>query len=376
MAMEIGDKGETISAGNAQAITSAMLAWYDQARRDLPWRAPPGKRADAYAVWLSEIMLQQTTVKAVQPYFRKFMVRWPDIEALASADLDAVLSEWAGLGYYSRARNLHRCARLTVDEHGGRFPESETALLKLPGVGPYTAAAIAAIAFDRPAAVVDGNVERVVARLYAVEVPVAEAKPMLRRLTGELVPQRRPGDFAQAMMDLGATICTVRSPACERCPLAHFCQAHTKGLTDLLPIKAKKRAKPTRAGQAFVVVQGDWILLRKRAERGLLGGMMEVPSSGWSDDDWQGSGTGEDSDRPLRGDWRRLPGQVLHTFTHFHLELDVYLLGLNGNDAPYDEVLPEGWRWVERRELGTQALPSLMRKVVAHARRELADSEP
>jgi len=373
--MGTGEKGKTICTRTRREIARVLLAWYDRSRRDLPWRAPPGERADAYAVWLSEIMLQQTTVKAVQPYFKNFMARWPNAEALASADLDDVLGEWAGLGYYSRARNLHRCARLIVDEHGGRFPQNETALLQLPGIGPYTAAAIAAIAFDSAAAVVDGNVERVIARLSAIETPLESATPILRRLTAELVPQKRPGDFAQAMMDLGATICTVRSPACERCPLGEYCEARAAGKAGLLPIRTPRQAKPVRAGQAFVAMQGDQVLLRKRAARGLLGGMMEVPSSGWSDDDWQNARAGKKSREPLPGDWRRLPGDVRHTFTHFHLKLDVYLLRLDGGDRAASGALPEGWRWVERRDLESQALPSLMRKVLAYALAETVDTE-
>jgi len=373
--METGEKDKTVDAGKAQKIAGALLAWYDRSRRDLPWRAPPGERADPYAVWLSEVMLQQTTVKAVQPYFQKFMARWPNVVALASADLDDVLGEWAGLGYYSRARNLHRCARLIADEHDGCFPENETALLQLPGIGPYTAAAITAIAFDSPAAVVDGNVERVIARLFAIESPLESAKPKLRRLTAELVPQKRPGDFAQAMMDLGATICTVRNPACDHCPLGRYCEARGAGMARSLPIRAPRQAKPVRAGQAFVAMRGDRVLLRKRAARGLLGGMMEVPSSGWSDDDWQDVRSGEKLREPIPGDWRQLPGNVRHTFTHFHLELDVHLLQLAGSDKAAEDALPRGWRWVEQRDLESQALPSLMRKVLAHALAETVDAQ-
>ena len=364
MGMTTGDNSRLVDSAKAREIGCALLAWYDVARRDLPWRKPPGVRADPYAVWLSEIMLQQTTVKAVAPFFGKFLRHWPDVGALASADLDDVLSAWAGLGYYSRARNLHRCARLVVEQHRGRFPSSEAALRELPGIGPYTAAAIAAIAFDKPAAAVDGNVERVVARLFAVETPLPEVKPELRRLTGELVPEARPGDFAQAMMDLGATICTVRTPDCGRCPLAAHCRGQALGIAAALPVKPAKGEKPVRKGRAFVAFDGDRVLLRRRAERGLLGGMMEVPSSGWSDDDWNGGQRGEASSGPIKGVWRRLPGQVRHTFTHFHLEMDVYLLLADGSGLG---SLPEEWRWVSRDELETEALPSLMRKVLAHA---------
>jgi A/G-specific adenine glycosylase len=232
-----------------------LLAWYDRHRRDLPWRARPGETADPYRVWLSEIMLQQTTVGAVKPFYERFLARFPSVESLAAAPADAVMQTWAGLGYYSRARNLHACAKAVVDNHGGRFPETEAGLLKLPGIGAYTAAAVAAIAFDRQAAAVDGNVERVVSRLFTVEEPLPKAKPLIRALTEDLVPADRPGDFAQALMDLGATICTPKRPACAICPWMTPCQARAAGLQEAFPKKLKKESGQLRKGAAFVVLR-------------------------------------------------------------------------------------------------------------------------
>ncbi|WP_029007677.1 A/G-specific adenine glycosylase [Azospirillum halopraeferens] len=332
-------------------VADRLLAWYDRHRRDLPWRSPPGERADPYRVWLSEIMLQQTTVPAAAPYFRAFVERWPRVEDLAAADTDAVMAAWAGLGYYARARNLLKCARAVAAEHGGRFPDTESALLDLPGVGAYTAAAIAAIAFGRPATVVDGNVERVVARLFAVEEPLPGAKATLRRLAATLTPPQRPGDYAQAMMDLGSGVCTPRKPRCMLCPLAAGCAARAAGIAEGLPRKAPKADKPTRRGTAYWLLNPEGaVLLRRRAESGLLGGMAEIPSTGWD------GGTA-----PQATGWRCLPGAVRHTFSHFHLELEV-MAARTGAD----------WRaadgfWVPLDRLGEQALPSVMRKVVRHA---------
>ena len=343
-----------------------LLAWYDGHRRDLPWRAPPGARPDPYRVWLSEIMLQQTTVATVDGYFRRFLARWPTLSALAQAELDEVLHEWQGLGYYARARNLHKCARILAADHGGRFPDNEKGLRALPGIGAYTAAAIAAIAFGRPATVVDGNVERVVARLFGVEDPLPGVKAALYRLADELTPDRRPGDYAQAMMDLGATVCTPRSPDCGRCPLAADCAASRAGIARELPRRAAKAARPTRYGTAFWAVRPDGaVLLRRRAESGLLGGMMEIPSTDWTEEP---PGNAEALDRaPAQADWRLLPGRVRHTFTHFHLELAV-MAGRVG----------EGWSdadgvWVPVERLSEHALPTVMKKAVRQA---LAHSPP
>ena len=249
-----------------------MLAWYDRHRRTLPWRAPAGERTDPYRVWLSEIMLQQTTVATVGDYFRRFVERWPTVEALAAAPLDDVLSAWAGLGYYARARNLHACAQAVAERHGGRFPEDEAGLLALPGIGPYTAAAIRAIAFDQPASAVDGNVERVIARLFAIETPLPDAKPEIHARAAELVPQQRAGDYAQAMMDLGATVCTPRNPRCVICPLMDGCRARQLGIAEELPRRAPKADKPTRRGLAFVLAaQGRRHPAAQAADQGAVG---------------------------------------------------------------------------------------------------------
>jgi A/G-specific adenine glycosylase len=258
----------------------ALLRWYEAERRDLPWRYGPRKKADPYRVWLSEIMLQQTTVKAVIPYFQKFVTRWPNVAALAAAPLEEVLQQWAGLGYYSRARNLKACADAVVRDFDGVFPRTENALRELPGIGPYTAAAIAAIAFGEKATPVDGNVERVVSRLFAVQQPLPAAKSEIRNLAATLTPARRAGDFAQAMMDLGAEICTPKNPSCLVCPVQQDCAASARGLAESLPIKAQKLARPSRYGVAFLVQREDGaVLLRQRPEAGLLGGMLEVPST-------------------------------------------------------------------------------------------------
>ncbi len=294
----------------------ALLDWYDGARRDLPWRARSGQKADPYKVWLSEIMLQQTTVKAVIPYFETFIARWPEAEALAAASRDEVLAAWAGLGYYSRARNLYACAQAIAREG---FPTSEAALRALPGVGAYTAAAIAAIAFDEPAAVVDGNVERVIARLFAVVEPLPAAKPAIRKLAAALTPSERPGDYAQAMMDLGAMICSPRTPSCLVCPVRVFCAASARGEAERFPIKAPKAERPVRRGNAFVIIRSlgsnPHILLRRREDKGLLGGMMEAPCSEWLAD-------ASLATSPPDGSWTE-GRMVRHTFTHFHLEMRV-----------------------------------------------------
>lgn len=336
-----------------------LLAWYDRHRRHLPWRAAPGERADPYRVWLSEIMLQQTTVKAVGPYYAKFIARWPDVSALARADLSEVLSAWAGLGYYARARNLHACAQAVAGLHAGVFPDDEDVLRTLPGIGAYTSAALAAIAFGRKATPVDGNIERVIARLFAVEEPLPGSKPTIRTLAERLTPERRAGDFAQAMMDLGATICTPRRPACSLCPLNDGCLARVRGDQETFPRKTAKAEGKLRRGAAFVAVRADaTILLRTRPEKGLLGGMTEVPTTAWSSDfDLEAR-----PDMPLKGPWRKRPGTVSHVFTHFPLELAVYLARM-----PRATRAPKGTRWVRLSDLEREALPNVMRKVIAHA---------
>jgi len=341
-----------------------LLAWYDRHRRALPWRARPGERGDPYRVWLSETMLQQTTVKAVGPYYARFLARWPDLEALAAAPVDEVLAAWAGLGYYARARNMHACARALVESHRGQFPASEGALRELPGIGAYTAAAIAAIAFDQPASPVDGNIERVIARLYGVATPLPAGKAEIARHARALTPATRAGDFAQAMMDLGATICTPKKPACALCPWNEGCAAHARGEARLLPVRAAKREGELRRGAAFVVRRADdYLLLRTRPARGLLGGMTEVPTTAWAADFDEATALAEAprfgaSQKHLR--WRKIAGVVRHVFTHFPLELTVYR-----TELPRDTAAPAGTRWTAIAQLGKEALPSLMRKVVA-----------
>lgn len=349
----------TPSSAARRRLAPRLLAWYDRHRRHLPWRAEPGETPEPYRIWLSEIMLQQTTVAAVGPYFRAFLERWPDVEALAAAELDAVLHAWQGLGYYARARNLHRCARTIVAAHDGRFPEDEAGLRALPGIGPYTAAAIAAIAFGRRATPVDGNVERVMARLFAVETELPEAKPELRRAAESLTPARRPGDYAQAVMDLGATVCLPRQPACGRCPWRNDCLARQRGSAAELPRRRAKKPRPERHGVAFWLSDdAGAVLLRRRPEDGLLGGMMEVPSTPWRDRPW--SEAEALAAAPVAGlDWRPVAGEVTHGFTHFRLTLKLYEGRVARAEA--DGV----WRRPDR--LGDQALPSLTRKVVRHA---------
>ncbi len=350
----------------AAEFQQALLEWYDRERRDFPWRARPGETADPYRVWLSEIMLQQTTTTAVIPYFLEFVQRWPTVEALASAPLDDVLAAWAGLGYYARARNLYACARQIVEKYGGIFPEDETKLLQLPGIGIYTAAAIAAIAYDRPATVVDGNVERVIARLFAVETPLPAAKPELRDLAAGLTPENRPGDYAQAIMDLGATLCSPRSPSCLVCPVTEFCAAQSLKIAEDLPRRSPKPERPVRRGAAFVALTEDgYVLLRQRPDKGLLAGMTEVPSSAWSDE--PASPAAVPNLAPVEGLWLRLPGRVSHTFTHFHLELDVYRAHVPRDSQLRLAALPERCRWVRRDAVHKEALPSVMRKVLAAA---------
>jgi A/G-specific adenine glycosylase len=349
-----------------------LLAWYDRHARVLPWRTGPrtrvaGERPDPYRVWLSEIMLQQTTVATVGPYFRRFVELWPTVEDLAAAPRDDVLTEWAGLGYYARARNLHACAEVVAGAHGGVFPDSEDGLRALPGIGAYTAAAVAAIAFDRPAAVVDGNVERVMARLYGVTDPLPGSKPELKRLAAGLTPAERPGDYAQAVMDLGATVCTPRQPKCLMCPWQAACIARRAGIEQELPRRAPKRERPQRFGVAYWATRPDGaVLLVQRPDKGLLGGMTGVPVSDWLD-----AAPDPLAHAPFAADWRVLPGVVQHGFTHFRLDLAVAAARV-ADPVPFDTPI-----WAPPDALGRHALPTLMRKVVrhafAHAGREYGD---
>ncbi|MBX3596980.1 MAG: A/G-specific adenine glycosylase [Rhizobiaceae bacterium] len=349
------------AASDKASVSERLLDWYDRHHRELPWRVSPSQRAkgvapDPYHVWLSEIMLQQTTVEAVKPYFQRFKERWPSVTDLAASDVDDVMKAWAGLGYYSRARNLKACAN-HIAANGGAFPETEAGLLQLPGVGPYTAAAIAAIAFNQPAAVVDGNVERVVSRLYAIDTPLPAAKVEIRQIVSEILPVDRPGDFAQAMMDLGATICSPKRPSCMVCPVNSNCAALANDDPERFPVKPPKMEKPLRRGAAFVAVRpaDGAVLLRKRPDRGLLGGMAEPPTTSWnSRTDGE---TGVDA-APFVANWE-FCGRISHVFTHFALELEVFSAQIE------PEMLPDHYFWSS--DVLSEALPTVMKKVIESA---------
>jgi A/G-specific adenine glycosylase len=347
-------KPEVAVSHAAPPLGEILLAWWDRERRELPWRAPPGRRADPYAVWLSEIMLQQTTVATVIGYYARFLARWPKVEDLAAAPLQDVLAQWAGLGYYARARNLHACAIAVASRHGGRFPHGAAALRELPGVGAYTAAAIAAIAFDEPCIAVDGNVERVISRLYTLRNQRPALKLEVERRAALLLPRARAGDFAQAMMDLGATVCRPRSPDCGRCPWSAACAARRAGAPEDFPAKAIKAPKPHRRGAAFVLRKGDAVLLLRRPSSGLLGGMTAFPTTPLTEDV---APEAQLAHAPSRARWRRLDGAVRHVFTHFSLELTVFVAEGGG----------ETGLWTPVAALGKQALPTLMCKVGVHA---------
>ncbi|MDP2518538.1 A/G-specific adenine glycosylase [Shimia thalassica] len=306
-----------------QPSSEVLLEWYDHHARKMPWRVGPKDRAngvipDPYRIWLSEIMLQQTTVAAVKDYFERFTKRWPTVRDLADAQDEDVMAEWAGLGYYARARNLLKCARVVANEKGGVFPDTVNALIELPGVGPYTAGAVSAIAFDKSSVVVDGNVERVMARLYDVHTPLPAAKPELTALAESLTPLERAGDYAQAVMDLGATICTPRNPACGICPWRPACQARLAGTAVDLPKKTPKKPKPIRFGVVYITRRVDGaLLLERRPDKGLLGGMLGWPGSEWVENE------APKHQAPIRAEWKTLNGEARHTFTHFHLRLTV-----------------------------------------------------
>jgi A/G-specific adenine glycosylase len=346
-----------------------LLAWYDEHRRDLPWREAPGRRSDPYRVWLSEIMLQQTTVPAVVPYFQKFTARWPTVHDLAAAALDDVLAAWAGLGYYARARNLHACAVRVANGFGGVFPDDPAALIKLPGIGPYTAAAIAAIAFNIPRMPVDGNIERVVVRLDAIETPLPKAKLLIHEAAQRLVAPTRPGDMAQAMMDLGASLCAPRRTFCDDCPLADGCLARAMGITGRLPVKAPKKPRPMRTGAIYWIEREDGtVLIRRRPLSGLLGGMSEFPSTPWIERDIDHSlAAAMPDDVAFHGlECVAYGGPVRHVFTHFTLELWPYRV-----DVPQEADLgglldPGKYQWVQPGKFAREALPSVMKKVAGH----------
>ncbi len=363
-----------------ERLAEQLLAWYDRHRRVLPWRAKKGKRADPYRVWLSEIMLQQTTVAAVAGYYRKFLERWPTVEALAAAPLDDVLAGWAGLGYYARARNLHKAAGVVAHEMGGKFPRTAEELRKLPGIGTYTSGAIAAIAFDEREAAVDANAERVLARLYAIEEPLPNAKPTLRKLGQALAPEKRAGDLVQALMDLGATICTPKRPACANCPWAESCEGRKRGIAESLPRKGAERERPLKRGAAFIVRDAkDRVLVVKRPEKGLLGGMLEPPLGPWTET--FPSRVEAMLQAPFRGEWTKRAGVVKHGFTHFELEIEVYVTSERGLPARIQHASPRFFRdgraskhgdlntraiWIPIDKLKDAALPTVMRKIIAH----------
>ena len=340
------------------APAARLLSWYDRHRRDLPWRAPPGRRADPYAVWLSEIMLQQTVVKTVIPYYRRFLERWPTVEALAAAPREEVLPQWAGLGYYARARNLHACAEIVARDHAGRFPEEVERLRALPGIGAYTAAAIAAIAFDARIVPVDSNIARVLARYHALKTALPAGRDEIAACAQALLPCSRPGDLAQALMDLGATICAPGRPACALCPLNGDCEGLALGIAGELPRKAAKPLRPLRRAAAFWAERPDGsVLVRRRPERGLLGGMTEIPIGPWLENGARPTAR----DAPIRARWRPVPGRVSHVFTHFAAEIAVWRAEVEFIDAP------DQCRWAAKSALFEEALPSLMKKIARHA---------
>ena len=344
--------------GRETKIASDLLAHYDVHARRLPWRAPPGANAaDPYRVWLSEVMLQQTTVAAVGPYFDKFTRRWPAVADLAAAPDADLMAAWAGLGYYARARNLLACARAVVRDHGGRFPDTEEGLRALPGVGAYTAAAVAAIAFGRRAVVVDANVERVVARLFAIDTPLPAARTAIRAAADRITPDARAGDFAQAMMDLGATICTPRSPACAICPLRQDCAAFATADPAAFPVKAAKKAKPHRLGHGWWIERDGHVWLVRRPDKGLLGGMRALPSSDWS--------TAPDPTPPVAADWTRVAQPVGHVFTHFSLALSMHHAHVEAHATP----LGAG-EWWPVDSLGEAGLPTLFVRAAEAVRKD------
>lgn len=371
-AMPHAENASPGSADDACDFADRLLSWYDINARDLPWRVPPPAKQqtpvnslpDPYRVWLSEIMLQQTTVATVKDYFRKFLALWPTVADLAAAPQDEVLQAWAGLGYYARARNLHKCAQAIIRDHHGRFPDTEAALLTLPGIGPYTAAAIAAIAFDRRAAAVDGNVERVLARQICLDQPPKEARAVVTAEAARRLPEHRCGDYTQALMDLGATVCRPKTPLCGVCPVSAGCGAFETGTTDRYPVKPAKKAKPVRYTVAFWIQdQHGNVLVRRRADKGLLGGMDELPSTDWSvktADSWP-----DDLQPPAGRIIRMPPGEVKHIFTHFELRVRVAICEAS------EKTLPEACRFVPADTFAGCAIPTAVQKMINHVRDDL-----
>jgi A/G-specific adenine glycosylase len=346
-----------MSAAKRKAIVARTLRWWMTHRRALPWRAAPGEKPDPYRVWLSEVLLQQTTAQTAAPYYQAFIARWPRIEDLAAAQAEAVVGAFAGLGYYSRARNLHACAG-EIARRGGLFPSEEAGLRALPGVGAYSAAAIAAIAFGRPTLPVDGNIARILSRLLALEEPIAQARGALASAARALAPPRRAGDFAQALMDIGATLCRPRNADCASCPLAEDCAAFRTGAPESYPRRSPAKAKPRRAGAVFFARRSDGAFLaRRRPPRGLLASTVELPGTAWTS---EGPDEGFGAAAPIAAPWRRLPGTVEQVFTHFALELTVYA-------AAFEGAAPEGHFWVAREAVGEAGFSSMMRKAVEHA---------
>ena len=344
-------------------LRDSILAWYDVSGRDLPWRVKGGKKPDPYRVLLSEIMLQQTTIATVIPYYQSFLARWPTLADLAAADLDEVLHAWQGLGYYGRARNLHKCARIVRDSYGGDLPNTAATLQQLPGIGPYTSNAIAAIAFDRPHVPIDGNVERVLARMFCIEESLPAIKPRLREIAPELATSVRPGDYAQAIVDLGATVCTPRQPKCMDCPWRLACRGYALGVAADLPRRAPKPQRPVRYAAAFIITAGNGdLFLERRPDRGLLGGMMQVPLSPWLTQ----PPTIETAIRaaPMTADWRQIPGSVQHGFTHFAIRFS-----LISACAKRQDLRSRKGVWSAPERLGEQALPTMVKKIIRHAAR-------
>lgn len=335
----------------SMSISADLLKWYDQHHRKLPWRANPGEKPTPYHVWISEIMLQQTTVPTVIDYFNRFIQKWPSIKHLATASLDDVLHAWQGLGYYSRARNLHKCAQVIASDYGGEIPKEEKELIKLPGIGPYTAAAISAIAYDIPAPVVDGNIERILSRLYTLDTPPKQVKNKLTAYMNTLVPKKRPGDFVQSLMDLGSSVCTPNNPICVTCPIQPYCQAHSKNTVNKYPVKPEKKEKPTKHAYVFLLFNNEnKVLLEKRPTKGLLGGMIGFPTSKWS--------TTEPCIKDLKSSTGKnlviTQNKIKHTFTHFHLFLTI----VTGETKKH----PSGF-YAHPNEYVEFAIPTLMKKV-------------